>query len=493
MSQHDYESKREIIDLIIEQSRHRRIVPFVGSGISFSTGFPTIAPVIQYLAKVDFAIRFGVYRDRFPPLKDGEKGQEKLVDRYRQHPSQYIRDFGWPNFGGLDADLWTWLEREATSDNEYKNLKELAKRLGINDRNIDELVNDLKGLKKPDHLLALQQWDLRREQEQREEGTAIGIKREWRRWKKWHLGSTKIAKKEDEPKLLYGDWEMLLDKLCEGDFGLVDRLFGELETGLYPAQAHRLLALLQPKLGIPLVLTTNFDSFLERAFTEAGLMPKVFDIHRNAELPDPILVERQLSVLKLHGSAYGLRFGERLRQKLETEARDYIKHYLPMKNELILVLGFSGSERRMMQMLQAIVENDDVNRENPRLIWIQGPGCPGPLFDELTAKEKQITYDKKKVRACEVKHADTFLQELYFKLASSHQALGRAYLSQSNQYLTELKLEVPKKLTKTEESCSLQVFVSKKIENVCSGSWATLAGTAFTQSLRQHRVIWIDL
>lgn len=497
--------KSEIIDLIIKESRHRPIVPFVGSGISFSAGFPTISPVIQYLAKVDFAIRFGIYRERFPPF-DGANGKKSLVERYRNYPSQFIRDFGWPNFGGLDAELWAWLKRE--QEQGYPNIKIVGKH--------EEITDSLNELETRDHLLVLIQWVLRREQEQRDEGTEEGIKEGWQRWKEWYSS----GKGDKGPKLLYGDWEMLLDKLCEGDFGLVDRLFTELERGLYPSQAHRLLALLQPKLGIPLVLTTNFDSLLERAFQEEGLTPKVFDIHRDSELPDPGLVKRQLSILKLHGSAYGLRVGERLRQKLESDACDYVKHYLP-KNALILVLGFSGSERRMMQVLQAFLESDIIECDNPRLLWIQGPGSPGLLFNEL------VDNDNGKVSGCYVKHADTFLQELYFKLASSHQSSTKGYLSQSTQYLTEWKFELPQERKKNDlvsifkrenplklRRCPLQVFVAdqpdelsessatgvvtdqhkEKIVNLSSGSWATLAGMAFTQSLHQsYRIIWIDL
>lgn len=483
---YNYEHQKDIINLIINESRHRQIVPFVGSGISFSTGFPTILPIIQYLAKVDFAIRFGIYKDRFPLLTDTTIDLDTLVKHYHKHPARYIRDFGWPSFGGLDADLWEWLEKEKIHD--YPSLKKQSK--------YQELIQDFKDLEERDYLLALLQWDLRREQEQRDEGTAYGIKKEWNRWKKLRIGS-KIENDLDdpEPKLLYGDWEMLLDKLCEGDFGLVDRLFGEFEKGLFPAQSHRLLALLQSKLGIPLLLTTNFDSFLERAFEEEGLAPKVFDIHRNAELPDPILIEKQLSILKLHGSVYGLRFGERLRQKLEMEAKSYIKQYLP-KNALILVIGFSGSERRMMELLQAFIETSKNSDQFPRLIWIQGPGSPGPLYTELIAGDKDEQSENRKIRACQVKHADAFLQELYFNIAKSHQASTGIYLSQPSQYLTKIELKLPriKDITPLKKIRPLQVFVSEtRTETLRSGSWATLAGSAFAQSQRQHRVIWIDM
>ncbi len=108
--------KQALLQKIFEESRHRPVIPFIGSGVSISAGYPAIRLVIQYLAKVDFAIRFGVFQDRFPLVKEGKDGQEKQVEIYRQHPSKYLEDFGWPNLGQLDADLWSWLERDTRFD-----------------------------------------------------------------------------------------------------------------------------------------------------------------------------------------------------------------------------------------------------------------------------------------------------------------------------------------------------------------------------------------
>ncbi len=839
--------KQALLQKIFEESRHRPVIPFIGSGVSISAGYPTIKLVIQYLAKVDFAIRFGVFQDRFPLVKEGKKGQEEQVESYRQHPSKYLKDFGWPNLGQLDADLWSWLERDTRFDipgvtgegrykiwkdslNQYikvqnfsktlfdlidaikkifesrdvvdkeeaiyklltkfirgkkdtiennlqqlnkikekltslkpddkikkdiynllKNLIEdkesankknqeliylIEKRLNnlksddeiketicklltkvmesfeneknqklislveeklnnkqvveikndiskllanliegkddTNERNQelirlikeklnslkldDEITNDicklltnlinnmgpvfeesqefirlkdeklnnlksddeikrtiyklvlnlkegdknsaieknkkltrllgekikkyifelfvnfgqidksvknekelknlcdkLESLEKNttyyknykelneqlvtleqvdkkeftelpdllsndisnslitsskeeppldlrDHLHAIVQWTLlRQELAQREYGATEGVLQEWLDWKQWHYNFEKEKKRQ--PDLLFGDWEMLLDKLCEGNFDLADTLFNEFEKGLIPALSHRLLAFLQPKIGMPLVLTTNFDSLLEQVFKEEGLNPKVFDVHRDVELPSPSLVRSQLSILKLHGSAYGLRFGERLKQQLDTDTRNSFLQYLP-KNALIIVLGFSGSERRMMQMLQAFVQNSDLDICEPKLIWIQGPGNPGPLFNEL------IKGRPEKVQWCRVRHADTFLQELYFKIANSHQSSSKSYSSLPGQLrMTELKLELPLEKNKNHPEslnrCPVQCFVANyknfgviqgdKIK-IPSGSWATLAGVAFTHSLDpSYSIIWIDL
>ena len=120
-----------------------------------------------------------------------------------------------------------------------------------------------------------------------------------------------------EPRLLFGNWESLLDHLCEGNFDLIDQLFNQLELERKPTRTHRYLAHLKARVDSPLVLTTNFDRLLEVAFQREDLKYSVFDVHRDAQLPDPQMVRRQFSILKLHGSSYGLRLGERLKYPLD--------------------------------------------------------------------------------------------------------------------------------------------------------------------------------
>lgn len=477
----DKQITQVIVREIIEQSRYKPIVPFIGSGISVASGYPSIGYVIHYLAKVIFAIEFGVYKNRFPQLD--EESKKQLEENYKQHPSRYIRDFGWPNIGNLDADLWNWVSENKNETN----FKTLFIKLTKDDAKGKPEVE--YGVEDRDLLLGIVQWVLRREQGFRDAGTSKGIKDEWLKWKRWRATDSN-EDPDSKPQLLYGDWEQLLDKICEGDYGLVDQMFNGFEQGLYPAQAHRLLVFLQAKLGIPLMMTTNFDTFLERAFIEEGINPKVFDIHRDAELPDYGLVNHRFSILKLHGSAYGLRLGERLRLKLETDARQNAIKYLP-QNALIIVIGFSGSERRMMQLLNAFLESE--NEETLKIVWIQGPSKPGPLLKEL------IEQNKNKIKWCQIKHADTFLQELYFHISYSHQSALNPYSSLPGpNFLTTLDLKLPKptsKETNYKKIDPIQIFYDDQSELNTSKSWATLAGSAFIQSLASegYRIIWIDI
>lgn len=495
-------SKREILDTIIEEARYRPVIPFLGAGISISAGFPTIRFVTQYLAKVDFAIRFGVYKNRLP---GGKNQQEEFLDDYRRHPSKFLEDFGWPNFGQIDADLWAWLGHESTvkqlegegeGEGEGRRIirEKIPKILAQKYSLIDDIttIGNNTGLDYRDHLKAIVQWNLRQNLSDQEAGTKDGIINEWIKWKKFYHKNN--YKNNSEPSLLYGNWEILLDKLSEGNHELVDSLFTSFGNGLYPSISHRLLAFLQPKLEIPLILTTNFDSLLEKSFYEEGLIPKIFDVHRDAQLPDPALVRKQLSIIKLHGSAYGLRLGERLKQPLELSARNNALQYIE-GDPLLLVLGFSGSERRMMQMLQAFSQHRR-HEENPRLIWVQGPSEPGPLFDELFEGEP-LTPNDKRIQWCKVKHADTFLQELYFNIAHCYQSSSKSYLSLPGELrMTEIDLSLPSSQPK-DNRYPIQIFVAKDANKLNtrtpSTSWATLAGVAFTQTLSDYTIIWIDL
>jgi len=104
-----HEYKHKILKIIAQESRYRPTVLFLGSGISVSSGFPVISEVIHYLAKVKFAIEFGVYENRIQLPCDEEK-QKTVKNKYRQHPSKFLENFGWPQIRQLDADLWAWLD-----------------------------------------------------------------------------------------------------------------------------------------------------------------------------------------------------------------------------------------------------------------------------------------------------------------------------------------------------------------------------------------------
>ena len=72
----------------------RPIVPFLGAGVSINTGFPPIGEIAAYLAKVRHYIDF-----MRPVLGTGKRPEPGRQGAY----SEYLRDYGWPDFNELNA------------------------------------------------------------------------------------------------------------------------------------------------------------------------------------------------------------------------------------------------------------------------------------------------------------------------------------------------------------------------------------------------------
>ena len=95
------------------------------------------------------------------------------------------------------------------------------------------------------------------------------------------------------------------DVLTEGDFDLVNALFPALGNGRRPAGDHVFLAQLADAFRVTLYLSLNFDPFLETALWEEGNAPNVIEVAKDSDLPSGEAVRDRLTVLKLHGGAYG--------------------------------------------------------------------------------------------------------------------------------------------------------------------------------------------
>ncbi len=516
----------EAFRIILDETKHRPLVPFLGAGISVASGFPSIKQVNQYLAKVDFAIHCGVFRYRYP--------SEQSQQRYRDHPSEFLTHFGWPPIGQLDSAIWQWLtdERRAKDEadlpaNEHERRRNIRwlRDSQLPDQDIrrrdhlekieDDLAYDLTPVKaknavtgisipvdQRDFLTAITQFHLRRDLERLESGAEDAALRHWKRWKRWYRGKVAVSRDNPElpspPGLLFGNWESLLDHLCEGNFDLIDQLFSQLEHERSPSKAHRYLAHLKTRIDSPLVMTTNFDRLLEVALREEDLKYSVFDVHRDAQLPDPYMILRQFSVLKLHGSSYGLRLGERLKYPLDAVARKKILQFMP-ESALVLVAGFSGYERRMLQLLRAIAEQGNKTPNGkPKILWLtlgKLSGWPSQLLNEFPDVIKEVV----------IEDAGTFLQELYFRHSNAYPPAKNGYkaLTDGTRYKGSLPSAVSKTGNHEVDRCQEQESYRKPIHLFAADNnispqrgseWATLGAAAFAHSRTyEYRQIWISL
>ncbi len=459
------------IALLIDESRSRPIVPFLGSGFSFASGFPTITGVIEYLSRIDFAIQFDLYKHRYPHFVEGRD--------YKEHPSYFVEDFGWPPLNDLNAELWNWLSRDdSTAKNAIANSGPLGSDL------MDDLFSPSTKIDFRDSLTAITQWSKRRVLFDKDSGTRVATRTQWLEWKKWYIGESKVR-----PDMLSGDWDEMLERICEGNLDLVDSLFSSFENGRQPALCHRYMSFLIDKLSVPIVLTTNFDSFLETTLRQAGITHRVFDIHRDASLPHVSLVKRQLSVLKLHGSAYGLRVGERLTYPVESYAQESMLSYLP-DEPLILVAGFSGSERRMTQMLKSLAIERGNGERFPRMLWLEGPGDRKPMLKQLSDEVGD------QIRFAKIADITTFLQHTFFTYAGGYQASDNPYQALPGRPTLsspETRLESTASFAEVRMDARKPVHVFATAQK--HSSWAGLAIAQFAAEKAKdgYSVIWIDM
>ncbi len=487
--------KEEALKEIIEEGKHRPILPFIGAGISISAGLPSIKLLIQYLAKTIFAIDFGII---------GSKGTEGKRGDYKQFLEG--GDGGWPNIGELNEKIWDWLKNDGLNKirnkekniNEgalktYSDLEEKLHQAGIGavkdwDSLSWDLTQETDNLDYRDSLHAIVQWVLRRELD---DSMHLAMLREWCKYKaEYDKNKDKQVTYRGE---IHGDWQALLNKLCGGDQNLADTLFSSLEKDRQPTQSHLYLSFLQSKLDIPLLFTTNFDTLLEQAFVREKRPLKIFDIHKDAPFPVPNLVKAsQPTLIKLHGSSYGLRLGERLHYTFEEESRNRVLNYLPKNsNPLILVMGFNGSELRMIEMLKAFIqEAGKKESEGTTLIWLQGPGTPGP--------EAKPLLKNKRVKKVNIQHLDTLLQELYFHLThySYHTSLPGYPITPSHPMIPDIRpySEVSEvEFTQADKRKPVHFFISDSKETA-SSSWSYLSWISFIRTLDySYNVIRINL
>jgi hypothetical protein len=86
-----------------------------------------------------------------------------------------------------------------------------------------------------------------------------------------------------------------------------DSFFREILPGRYPTLGHRMLAALASAMRIDLILTTNFDDLIERAFEAGRNKLQEFEITPGSPLPLWTSVSLQRSIIKLHGGRQNLR------------------------------------------------------------------------------------------------------------------------------------------------------------------------------------------
>lgn len=333
----------------------RPIVPLLGSGVSVDAGIPTSATLASYIVCV-----------------------HALSSAQGDHCSEYLRRNGWPH----RHDIWgTWHARHAVhsaTDLEHEFT-----------RNFNTLyrLSVLEELRDSSPLLA----------------RAIERK---------HI-------EIDLDGFSTVDYRSLLRTVTQNDPDLIDAFFDHFVRNRKPSETHQFIAFIAQLFDIRLILTTNFDSLIEEALRNEGITPTVYEIQKEAAVPSHLLIRQQpVSLIKLHGGTHLLRTGYDLDSPMPFQARTELLSYLGRREgggahgeaPLIVVLGYGGADRRVMDFLQSYLVQIE-RPQSPALVWV-GRREPPELLKEI-ARASMSHGRGSSVYFCRYRDAHRFLQELY--------------------------------------------------------------------------------
>ncbi len=367
----------------------RPIVPILGAGISVGAGIPIGSQITDYLVRVRYLSKAEGWRD----------------------PSEFLLAKGWPSRHRLAGELHARHHFRLTERDSPLEARDLRKSLQATRRDliIDSLVDEVR-LRHP--TLASTVERLRKRDDYRDE----------------------LGKNE-------GHWASMLQYVTGRNDALIDAFFDRLVRNRQPSTAHQMVAFLTKLVGLRLILTTNFDDLTEVALRDEGMTPVVYEILKSGELPDASIVKRHLSLVKLHGGAFGLRAGFDLDYPLDDHSQAAFQSYIP-SDALLLVLG-QREEQRVVSLLTALAARAPLSEPGqPLIVWAyydgadpRGPSKPPkqeptkrPSGDDETRPGPQLSKRLgPRVNAVPIADAALFLQGLYQSLNFSHPVGRKEY------------------------------------------------------------------
>ena len=215
-------------------------------------------------------------------------------------------------------------------------------------------------------------------------------------------------------------------RLDAPDPGIVDSFNIHITRGRKHNLAHKMLTHLSRPLRTRVLLTTNFDTLLEAAFSELHVPLTVFQVGYHDPMPDAVTVRAQTSLIKLHGGLISTRADFSLdeepnhRDKLMFDQYVYpsIGDRVGTGNHL-LCMGFSGRDHRIIRMIRYVLENHD----QFRLFWLCHSERDVARLKRLFPREDY----RNRIYVHVTDRVDLFLYELYQTLNGSLPPGGFSY------------------------------------------------------------------
>lgn len=325
-SQDSYEFWHQHSEIFIDQIQKARregygFVPFIGAGFSAPSGAPLVNELQWYLQRCIF---LALQHDR--------------DKRWRPRTDQWPPLHQWPPLmgGGENEEKLPVLAEDHWS---IKILSELNALVGRTERPSD----------------------YREEFAARVQG--YGSATEWR------TALLFLSRLDHGPRQIKNPLSMTAPRQ-----EIIDSCLRAVLKEKYPTLEHKMLAVLAGALRLDLVLTTNFDDLLEKAFAATRNPLEVFEVHLEDDLPHWSAVSEVRALVKLHGNKHSLRADHSLDTLPSEEDKQRFLEYLLSargRNALIgepkgalsamgpldfqnylLVMGCSGKEERTLAFIE---------------------------------------------------------------------------------------------------------------------------------------------
>jgi hypothetical protein len=468
-----YIDERLFTEFLAEEIRRGfGLVPFVGSGLSAPSGIVMGQDFMNYLTWV-------VYRSVATPEKEEqEQEQEQENEQKQKEPRLDLRKEGWPEIPNANqvelARRWVWERFKATCKAcnvvAQLDVKGLVKSLDSKSSLIES------SLRRP--LVPKVLWSLAIEKEDNDLRSLL-----WSlKWKEVDraysappdVSITSVSYISECAIRTLHDWRCTLDFLARLHVGdenqglrlsleatdqtIIDSFNFFITHRRKPNLAHNMLCHLASRARIRSILTTNFDTLLEDAFSQLGEHFEVIQVGIHGELPAPGTVQAQNSIVKLHGALVDTRadlslderptdrdlqsFFEYVRGKPPDRA---LARFLP---GLLLVCGYSANDLRCVQMIKYLL---DADRE-AKVWWVchsrRDLENLNRIFNEQGYKfaDEANDYADAQIVATVTDRTDLLLYELYQRLTLSLPRGGFNYQFSPNvppqrHFTSDLKTE----------------------------------------------------
>lgn len=432
-------SENKFMGLIVDEIRAGfGLVPFVGSGVSASSGILMGQEFDRYLAWV-------VYRCVAP--KSDQQDDHDRLDLRRQ---------GWPHMPKSEAALKKaseWIERH------FKDLCRL--KYGMNFGAAREGALDFERTE-PGHGEYLVSWIQRplipkvlrsantvADDKLRSFWQMIGTDDQRKGWCMQpqdsptsfeHIVEAALRSLHDWRATLYFLARLRFSRLPaehlslgEVDQSVIDKFNIHITRGRRPNLCHNMLCHLAGPARIRTFLTTNFDSLIEDSLRAFRMEYKVIPVGLQDPLPHPDTAHSLNCVIKLHGELTGTRADHSLDDPPSEQDKERFYQivcghdphqpsastagFIPSH---LVVVGYSGADVRCVQMLKYVLDL------NPQTVIFWVCFCQAD-YDYLQTRIFSEHEYKGRIKAVISNRADLLFYQLYQRLRFSLPAGGFSY------------------------------------------------------------------